>query len=96
MKGEHKVLFYVALKNAQKGEEKVTFDVVIDGLLDSAIEGALEGAPKDALTNLCKDAQEAIITLESKQNGVSILNFQLLLIMFNLSTMQAISRGSVG
>ena len=74
----------------------MTFDVVIDSLLDSAIEGAREDAPKDALNNLYKNAQEATLTCESKQNFVNVLNFQLVLIMFNLSTMQAISRGSVG
>ena len=69
---------------------------MIDGLLDSAIEGVLEGALKGVLNNVCKDAQEANVACEGKQNFVNILNFQLFLIMLNLSMMQAISRGSVG
>lgn len=66
--GAPKTLFQGALKVAQKAEERDTFDVVIDALLDSALEGVLEGAHKDALNNLCKDAQEATETSES--NGV--------------------------
>ena len=54
----------------------------MDGLLDSSIEDAREGAVKDALNNLCKDAQEATITFESKQNVVNILHFHLPLIIF--------------
>ena len=42
---------------------------------DSAIKGVLEGAPEDAINNLFKDAQEATVTCESKQNFVNILNF---------------------
>ena len=80
----------------QKLKKKDTFDVVIDGLLDSAIESALKGAPKDALNDLHKDVQETTATFESKQNVANMLHFQLLLIMFNLSTKQAISRGFVG
>ena len=49
----------------------------------------------DGLNNLRKDAQENTITFESKQNVARMLNFQLLLIMFNYSTMQGINRGSV-
>ena len=45
---------------------------MIDGLLDSAIEGVLEGAPRDAINNLNKDGQEAIVTCEYKQNFVNI------------------------
>ena len=71
-------------------------DVVIDGLLGSAIEGVLEGAPRDAINNLYKDAQEATVTCECKQNFVNILIFQLLLFMFNLSKIQIINRGSSG
>ena len=96
LEGAPKIFFQGTLKITQKGEEKDTFDVVMDCMLDSAFEIALEGAPKDVLKNLCKDSQEATITFESKQNVVNILNFQLFFIMFNLSTMQAISRGSVG
>ena len=95
LEGTPKIFFQGALKIAQTSEEKDTFDNIIDGLLDSAIEGALEDAPNDPLNDLHKYAQEAI-TFESKQNVVNILNFQLLSIMFNLSMMQAISRGSVG
>ena len=69
---------------------------MIDGLLDSAFEGVLEGALKRVPNNLCKDAQEATVACEGKQNFVNILNFQLFLIMLNRSTIQAISRGSVG
>ena len=54
----------------------------MDGLLDSSIEDAREGAVKDALDNLRKDAQEATITFESKQNVVNILHFHLPLIIF--------------
>ena len=60
---------------------------MIDGLLDSALEGVLN--------NLCKDAKEANIACEGKQNFVNMLNFQLFFIMLNLSMMQAISKGSV-
>ena len=94
LEGTPKIFFQGALKIAQNSEEKDTFDDIIDGLLDSAIDGALEDAPNDPLNDLPKDAQEAI-TFESKQNVVNVLNFQLLSIMFNLSMMQAISRGSV-
>ena len=67
---------------------------MIDGLLDSVIEGVLEGAPRDATKNLYKDAQEATVTCECKQNFLNILIFQLLLFMFNLSRIQVINRGS--
>ena len=67
-----------------------------DGLLDSAFEGVLEGAPRDAINNLYKDAQEATITCECKQDFVNVLIFQLLLFMFNLSKIQVINRCSVG
>ena len=80
----------------RKMKKKICLNVVIDDLPDSTTEGAREGATKDVLNDLHQDEQEATITFESKQNIVNILNFQLLLIMFNLSTMQAISRGSVG
>ena len=100
LEGAPKIFFQGALKVAQKCEEKkYTFDVVIDGLLDSAIEGVLEGAPKDAINNLCKDAEEATVTCKYKQNFVNILNyiyFQLLLFMFNLSKMQDINRDTAG
>ena len=68
--------------------KKDKFDVAIEGLLDCVTEGALEGA----LNGLSKDAQKAAITNERKQNVANILNFLILLIMFKLSTMQAISR----
>ena len=42
---------------------------------DSAIEGVLEGVPEDTINNLYKDAQEAIVTCESKQDFVNISNF---------------------
>ena len=76
--------------------KKGIFDVAIDGLLGSGIEGVLEGAPRDAINNLYKDAQEATVTCECKQNFVNILIFQLLLFMFNFSKMQVINRGSAG
>ena len=69
---------------------------MIDGLLDNALEGVLEGALKGVLNNLCKDAQEANVVCEGRQNFVNMLNFQLFFIMLNLSMMQAISKGSVG
>ena len=69
---------------------------MIDGLLDIAIEGVLESVPRDAINNLYKDAQEATVTCECKQNFVNILIFQLLLFMFNFSKMQVINRGSAG
>ena len=69
------MFFYGALKVAQKSEEKDIFDVVINRLLDSAIEGVLEGAPRDAINNLYKDAQEATVICECKQNFVNILIF---------------------
>ena len=81
LQGAPEIFFLEALKIVQKGEEKDTFVAVIDGLLDSAIEGAHEGVPKDAPNDLRKDAQEATIFFESKQNVVNILNFQILLIM---------------
>ena len=87
-KGAPKTFFQGALKIVQKCEEKYIFDVVIDGLLDSSIEGALEGAPRDAINNLYKDAQEVTVTCECKQNFVNILNFKLLLFIFNFSKMQ--------
>ena len=96
LEGAPKTFFQGALKVAQKCEEKDIFDVVIDGLLDSAIEGVLEGAPRDAINNLYKDAQEATVTCECKQNFVNILNFQLFLFMFNLSKIQIINRGCAG
>ena len=107
MKGELKVslhvelegvpiaFFQITLKIAQKGKEKYIIDVLIDGLLDIEIEVAFEGGRKGGLTNLCKDAQEATATFESNQNVVNKLNFNLFLVIFNLSTMQAISKGSV-
>ena len=95
-KGTTKIFFQGTLKVAQKCEEKDIFDVVIDGLLDSAVEGVLEGVPRDAINNLYKDAQEATVTCECKQNFVNILIFQLLLFMFNLSKIQVINRGSAG
>ena len=85
-----------ALKVAQKCEEKDIFYVATDGLLDSAFEGVLEGAPWDAIINLYKDAQEATVTCECKQNFVNLLIFQLLLFMFNLSKIQVINRCSAG
>ena len=54
----------------------------MDDLLGSSIEDAREGAAKDALNNLRKDAEEATITFESKQNVVNILHFHLPLIIF--------------
>ena len=45
---------------------------MIDGLLDSVIDGVFEGAPRDAINNLYKDAQEATVTCECKQNFVNI------------------------
>ena len=57
---------------------------MIDGLLDSVIEGLRKDAPRDAIKNLYKDAQEATVTCECKQNFVNILIFQLLLFIFNL------------
>ena len=69
---------------------------MIDGLLDSAIEGVLEGVPREAINNLYKDAQEATVACECKQNFVNVLIFQLLLFMFNLSKKQVINRGSAG
>ena len=94
VKGAPKIFFQGALKVAQKCEEKDIFDVVIDGLLDSAIEGVLEGAPRDAINNLYKDAQEATVICQCKQNFVNILISQLLLFIFNLSKMQVINRCS--
>ena len=91
-KGAPKIFIQGALKVAQKCEEKYIFEVVIDGLLDSAIEGVPEGAPRDAINNLYKNAQEATVTCECKQNFVNILIFQLLLFIFNLSKMQVINR----
>ena len=92
-KGAPKIFFQGALKVAQKCEEKDIFDVLMDGLLESAIERELEGAPRDAI-NLNKDAQEATITCECKQNFANIIIFQLLLFMFNLPKRQVINRGS--
>ena len=74
-KGTTKIFFQGTLKVAQKCEEKDIFDVVIDGLLDSTAEGVLEGAPRDEINNLYKDAQEATVTCECKQNFVNILTF---------------------
>ena len=91
-----KIFLQGALKVAQKCEEKDTFDFAFDDLLDSSIEGVLEGAPNDAINNLYKDAQEATVTCECKQNFINILIFQLLLFMFNHSKMQVINRGSAG
>ena len=42
----------------------------------------------------CKYVQKATITFGSRQNSANILKFQLLLIMFNLSKMQTVSRRS--
>ena len=95
-KGTPKIFFQGALEDAQKCEEKDKFDVEIGGLLDSAIEGVLEGVPRDAINNLNRDAQEATVTCECKQNFVNILIFQLLLFMFNLSKIQVINRCSAG
>ena len=95
-KGAPNIFFQGALKVAQKCEEKDRSDVVIDGLFDSAIDSVLEGTPRDAINNLYKDAQEATVICECKQNFVNILIFQLLLFMFNLSKMQVINRGSAG
>ena len=92
LEGAHRFSFREHLKLHKKGEEKDIIDVLIDGLLDNAIESALEGASKDALNDIRKDTQEAKLNFESKQNVVQISIFQLLLIMFNLSAMQAISR----
>ena len=94
--GATQMFFQRALKTEQKGEEKDPFDAVVDGSLEGAIEGALEGAPNDALNDLRKEALEANVTIKSKQNIVKVLNFQLLLIIFNLSMTQIISRGAVG
>ena len=108
MKGELVASIHVALEDApdiflqgglkttQKYEEKDKFGVAIDGLLDSEIEGSHEGEPKDALNDLHKDAQEVTLTFQSKQNVVNIFPFRLFLIMFNVSTKQAISRGPLG
>ena len=82
VKGVPNTFFQGALKVARKCEEKDIFDVVVDGLLYSAIEGVLEGAPKDTINDLYKDAPEATVTCECKQNFVNILIFQLLLFMF--------------
>ena len=73
--GTTKIFFQGTLKVAQKCEEKDISDVVIDVLLDSAVEGVPERAPKDAINNLYKDAQEATVTSEGKQNFVNILIF---------------------
>ena len=94
---EHlRVSFGEHLNVKRKCEEKDILDVVFVGLLDSAIEGVLEGAPRDAINNLYKDAQEATVTCECKQNFVNILMFQLLLFMFNMSKLEFINRGSAG
>ena len=86
-------------------------DIEIEGAFEGGRKGGLTNLCKDAqeatatfesnqnvvggLTNLCKDAQEATATFESNQNVVNKLNFNLFLVIFNLSTMQAISKGSV-
>ena len=83
----HLLVYKSAKSNSVKGEFKCSIYV------------ALEGAPKDAINNLCKDAEEATVTCKYKQNFVNILNyiyFQLLLFMFNLSKMQDINRGTAG
>ena len=72
-KGTTKIFFQGTLKVAQKCEEKDIFGFVIDGLLYGAVEGVLEIAPRDAINNLHKDAQEATVTCECKQNFVNIL-----------------------
>ena len=96
-KGTPKIFFQRRLKVARKYEKKKhIFKVVIDGLLDSAIEGVIQGAPRDTINNPYKDAQEATVTCECKQNFANILIFQLLLFMFNVLKMQVINRGSVG
>ena len=82
VKGVPNIFFQGALKVARKCEEKDVFDVVVDGLLHSAIERVLEGAPKDTINDLYKDAPEATVTCECKQNFVNILIFQLLLFTF--------------
>ena len=64
LEGARKIFFQGAFKVLQKGEEKDTFGVGIDGLLDSAIEDVLEDAPKNAINNLFKDAREATVTCE--------------------------------
>ena len=48
---------------------------MIDGILDSVIEDLLKDAPRDAIKNLYKDAQEATVTWECKQNFLNILIF---------------------
>ena len=76
-------LRFSVIKSAQEGEGKDASDVVVDGLLKSTIEGAPKNASKDALNDLWKHAKEATMKFESKQNIVNILNFQLLLVIFN-------------
>ena len=80
----HLTFFYGALKTIQKGEEKDAFDIAVEGPVDGAIGSALDFAPKDSLNSLL-----------ISENIVNALKLQLLLIMLNLPTMQAISRGAV-
>ena len=82
LEGVPKMFYQGRIKITQQVEEKYTFDVVMDGLRDISIEDVREGAAKDAFNNLRKDAQEATITFESKQNVVNILHFHLPLIIF--------------
>ena len=82
LEGVTKMFYQGRIKITQQVEEKYTFDVVMDGLRDISIEDVREGAAKDAFNNIRKDAQEATITFESKQNVVNILHFHLPLIIF--------------
>lgn len=68
------------------------FHVAVDGLFKDAIVGA----PKDALKDLRKNAKQVTMKFECEKNIVNILDFNLLLIMFEtLSTIQANKKGAL-
>lgn len=66
----------------QRKCEKDTFTVAVDDLL-GAIKAVTDVARKRTLNDLSKDTQEATMKFEGNQNILNILDFQLLLLMFN-------------
>lgn len=76
----------------KKAGEKDVFHIAVDGLFKDAIVGA----PKDALKDLRKNAKQVTMKFECEKNIVNILDFNLLLIMFeSLSTIQANKKGAL-
>ena len=78
----HKRFSFRECFSMQRKCEKDTFTVAVDDLL-GAIKAVTDVARKRTLNDLSKDTQEATMKFEGNQNILNILDFQLLLLIFN-------------